>query len=324
VQKLIRDNLNQVSTGGYKVFGLTRILGRPGTTPVLVAAALLIIGVPACPQNSSNNARIPAAVLLRKAVSGELKAQADDHSHWMYQVRSRGSGKEQVKEVVETRDGDLDRLQSVNGQPITGEQQKQEDRRIERLTHKQNEQNKRKHAQEEDARQIEHLFKVLPDAVIASYGENKDDLIEILFKPNPNFHPSSREDAVFHAMTGRIWINQREDRLAEIEGHLVEEVKFAGGLLGHLDKGGEFQVKQSEVAPGHWEIALLHINMRGKALFFKTIAVQQDEVRTNFQRVPDNLTLAEAAKELQKRSPEKSVAAESSQSLRAQRKLDKN
>jgi hypothetical protein len=95
-------------------------------------------------------------------------------------------------------------------------------------------------------------------------------------------------------------------------------------LLGHLDKGGEFQVKQSEVAPGHWEIDLLHINMHGKALFFKTVAVQQDEVRTNFQRVPDNLTLAEAAKELQKRSTGRSVAAESSRSLWTQRKFDKN
>jgi hypothetical protein len=42
--------------------------------------------------------------------------------------------------------------------------------------------------------------------------------------------------------------------------------------------------------------------MHGKALFFKTITVQENEDRANFQRVADNLTLAEAAQELQRHS----------------------
>src|ERR1700681_2265619 len=157
------------------------------------------------------------------------------------------------------------------------------------------------------ARKTESLFQMLPDAVTASYGKREGELVEILFKPNPDFHPPSHEAAVFHAMAGQIWINTRQTRLVEIEGHLTSGVKFGGGLLGHLDKAGEFHVKQSEVAPGLWEITLLHVNMHGKALFFKTIAVQENEIRTNFQRVPDNLALSEAAQQLQKRSSVKSA-----------------
>jgi hypothetical protein len=48
--------------------------------------------------------------------------------------------------------------------------------------------------------------------------------------------------------------------------------------------------------------------MHGKALFFKTIAVQQDEIRSNFQRVPDDMTLAQAVEQLEKQSTEKSIA----------------
>ncbi|MGA9498006.1 MAG: hypothetical protein WBV41_19245, partial [Terriglobales bacterium] len=99
-----------------------------------------------------------------------------------------------------------------------------------------------------------------------------------------------------------IWVNEREMRLAEIEGDLIREVKFYGGLLGYLDQGGKFNVKQSEVAPGYWEVTMLDVNMHGKILFFKTISVQQNEIRSNLQRVPDNLTLAQAAEELQKRA----------------------
>jgi hypothetical protein len=151
----------------------------------------------------------------------------------------------------------------------------------------------------QDAQKTEHLLKMLPQAVVASYGERRGDLLELNFKPNPNFRPSSHEEQVFHAMVGKIWVNTKENRLAEIEGHLTQNVKFGGGLLGHLDKGGEFHVKQSEVAPGHWEITRMHVEMKGKALFFKTIGVHQEESRDAFQRVPDALTLAQGAAELQ-------------------------
>jgi hypothetical protein len=72
-------------------------------------------------------------------------------------------------------------------------------------------------------------------------------------------------------------------------------VKFGGGLLGHLDSGGQFEVKQEEVAPGYWELTLLNVNMKGKAFFFKTIGVQQKFRRTEFHQVPDDVTLAQAA-----------------------------
>jgi hypothetical protein len=101
-------------------------------------------------------------------------------------------------------------------------------------------------------------------------------------------------------MAGTIWVNTKEDRLAEIDGHLVQRVNFGGGLLGHLDEGGKFHVTQTEVAPGHWEIGVMHIDMRGKALFFKTINEQQDEERSNFRQLPKNLTIAQAAQRLEK------------------------
>ena len=274
----------------------------------VIVAAFLTFCIPALSQNSSDNAKLSAGELLRRVVNSELKAQANDHSHWMFEVKTGVSGKEQVKVAVQTREGYLDRLKFSNGQPISPEQEKQEDQRIATLLKKPDEQKKQRSAQEQDARKTERLFKMLPDAVTASYGKRQGELVEILFKPNSNFHPPSHEAAVFHAMAGRIWINTRENRLVEIEGRLTRGVRFGGGLLGHLDKGGEFHVKQSEVSPGYWEITLLHVNMHGKALFFKTIAVQENEIRTNFQRVPDNLTLSEAAEQLQKQSTVKSAS----------------
>jgi hypothetical protein len=279
----------------------------PVAAAATVMVCLLSFCIPLPAQSTSADNELSASELLRRAVDGELKGQADDHTHWMYQVKEIRSGIAEVRWVVQTKQGDLDRLLSVNGEPISPERQRQEDRRIASLLNKPDATKKQQRAQQKDARQTEDLFRMLPTAFNVRYGQRKDDLVELLFEPNPNFDPPTREASVFHSMEGRIWISLREDRLAEIEGHLVREVKFGGGLLGYLDKGGEFRVKPGEVSPHHWEISVLHVNMRGKALFFKTISVQQNEARSNFRQVPDDLTLAQAAKELQKQSEVKSA-----------------
>lgn len=112
----------------------------------------------------------------------------------------------------------------------------------------------------------------------------------------------SRESEVFHAMGGSLWLEGKQQRLAEIRGHLVTQVKFGVGLLGHLDPGGTFEVKQEPVAERYWELTALHVHMKGKALFFKTIGVQQDDFRSNFQPVPDDLSIAQGLQILRKQA----------------------
>jgi hypothetical protein len=54
-------------------------------------------------------------------------------------------------------------------------------------------------------------------------------------------------------------------------------------------------VKRAEIAAGDWEVTEMTVNMHGKALLFKSICVQQKEVHSNFERVPEDLSLADAA-----------------------------
>ncbi len=105
---------------------------------------------------------------------------------------------------------------------------------------------------------------------------------------------------VYHSMKGTLWIDRSEVRLARIEGQLFEDVNFGWGLLGHLDKGGTFKVHLKEVGPGHWETVLVDLNLRGRAVVFKTINVKQKQTFSDFHRMPDDLTLGKALEILQK------------------------
>ena len=106
---------------------------------------------------------------------------------------------------------------------------------------------------------------------------------------------------VLHHLQGTLLLDAKQKRLVEAHGLLTSEVKFGSGLLGHLDEGGTFVVKQGEVAPQHWDVLRMDIHMSGKALFFKTISIQQRERYRDYVRVPDGTTLQQAAELLKRK-----------------------
>jgi hypothetical protein len=243
-----------------------------------------------------------ASELVRSVVSNELKAADQDHSHWMYQVDTQKAGTRETNEVIETKDGTLTRLVERNGQPLTPEEQKSEDEKIDKFIADPAEQKKQQRDENDDARKMKALLSLLPKALNYSAPETSGNNAKMKFEPNPSFHPPSREAHVFHEMEGELVVNTKQRRIVEFSGHLIHAVDFGGGLLGHLDEGGTFDVRQEEVSPNYWEIALLKINMKGKALLFKTVSVQQDEKHSNFRRVSDTLTLAEGFDLLRKQA----------------------
>jgi hypothetical protein len=128
------------------------------------------------------------------------------------------------------------------------------------------------------------------------------------FSPDPRFRPPDHAAQVFHHMEGVVMVDSEQQRLAAIDGKLTSEVKFFGGILGHLEKGGTFNVEQKEVAPRIWELSVMHVHMNGKALLFKTIDVQEDETYSDFKAVPPDTSLEQAAQRL-KDTPAESAEA---------------
>jgi hypothetical protein len=255
--------------------------------------AIVLLGVPASPQ-SVPSSQVSANDLARRVITNELKFQAD-HTNWMYRLEKEQYGKKQVKEIIETKEGSLSRLLSINDRPLTAKQQEEEDRRVRELMTSRGAQQKLRRALDAETLQGRRLFKMLPDAFVFNYAGGDGNLVKLSFKPNPSFHPPSLEARVFRDMEGEMWVDCKQERLAAFDGNLTQTVKFGFGLLGHLDKGGHFEVRQAEVVPGHWDVTALSLEMTGKALVFATVDVQKRESHRDFHRVSDDLTLTQAA-----------------------------
>src|ERR1700693_4871378 len=91
-----------------------------------VIVTIILLGSSALSQSDSERLGMSANELARKVVTNELKFQAENHDHWMYQLEKEESGVKQVQEIIETNNGSLSRLLSVNGHPLDAKQQQKE------------------------------------------------------------------------------------------------------------------------------------------------------------------------------------------------------
>ena len=270
-----------------------------GGMPIPVVVALL---AGAALAQTPSSLQQPALTTVKNVIYNEMHPSSANSVHWKYRLAKTSGAKEETRAVVETHSGSVDRLVALGGQPLNGAQQADENKRILKFAHNSDEQRKALDARRKDAEQCDTFLKMIPDAFLFEYAGENGTAVMLTFKPNPRFQAPSREGRVLQQMAGEMWVDGRQQRLISISGRLMNEVKFGGGLLGHLAKGGEFTVKRAEIAPGDWELTELTVNMQGKALLFKSIAVQQKEVHSNFERMPDDLTLADAANVLLKQT----------------------
>src|SRR5256885_1700733 len=233
----------------------------------------------------------PPDQFVREVLTHELDAQSQDHSLWFFHELKTEDGTQKLLHVCQTKEGQIERLVSLNGHPLTAKQAADEDRRIRNLLHDPAEIKTRRKKDREDGEQARKLLKLFPEAFHYRYDGFAGNFVRLQFVPNPQFHPSGHSEQVFHHMEGTLLLDPAQKRLAEIDGRLTSEVKFFGGWLGHLDKGGTFSVKQQDVGGHCWELTLMNIRMNGKALFFKTINVRTFEHTTDFRPSPSGMGL---------------------------------
>lgn len=256
---------------------------------LIVLTGFLLAGLaPVCAQGGKD-----AKTIVSSAVKAELAADANDHSRWKY--KDTESDKSTISIVVQTDAGSVKRLISKDGQPLSDAEAKTEDARVQRFIHDQSELAKQKRDAVQDDKNAAELLNMLPEAFLWKVQSEDADKITLHFEPNPNFNPPDMQSRVLGTMVGELVVNKSQQRIETISGRLTQDVTIGWGLLGRLKAGGTFRVERRQVAPGLWQIIETHVHIQGKALFFKSIGQQQDEVQTDFARVPSGTTLEQAA-----------------------------
>ena len=263
--------------------------------------ALLIAGfvIPAYtqqrPASKAARAVAPEAAgdLVRDVIYNELHDREHD-SHWEYRSECLTGEQHLVREQVETDRGPIFRLIEQNGTPLDAEQQAREDERLDEYIHSPGQIARVEHAHAEDEARLAAVMAMLPTAFLFDYEGTRGREVRIGFRPNPDFAPSGYEARIIHALAGTLVVDMGLKRMIDIRGTMAERVGFGYGLLGHIEKGGTFEIHRRQVSATHWKTDLVEVHIEGKVLMLKTVSKEEREARSDFRPVPRGTTLAEA------------------------------
>ncbi len=275
-------------------------LGKSGTRVICTMAGLLALAAgtgwaaPATPE--------PPGQLVRETIYNELQDH-NRHGYWRYWIEQRVQSEVRLQEQIETEDGPVKRLVGTNGRPVNDQTREEEQARLEHLVNSPQELASHRKDYMDDEKHVAVIMALLPDAYVFEYAGQENGCHHLRFRPSPSYEPHSVEARVVHSMTGDLWIDARMKRLSRLEGRLDENVDFGFGLLGRLDKGGWFRVQRVQVSPNEWKTQRLELHLSGRAVLFKTIARDTNEVRGGFAAVPPGLNLAQGMRLLEQTDP---------------------
>ncbi|WP_035350226.1 hypothetical protein [Edaphobacter aggregans] len=273
----------------------------------LLAAALLSphlsANATAPPQTAAiASESVPASLLavpprswVVDTVARELDALHHKNSYLRYRMHIVDAKGDQVRDVIESRDGTVARLLYRDGKPLTAEQDKNERQRLNDMLA--NPDAFAKHVKNDDSgRKIaDSLMRLMPDAMIYTYvpgqpqtGKNPG-MTEIVidYAPNPMFHPPTTTAAALTGLKGRAWIDAKTKQLVRMEGNIFQGINFGWGMLAHIYPGGTLILELAEAGNGRWIFTHFTERITVRALMVKTLNIKTDIDASAFQTVPE-------------------------------------
>jgi hypothetical protein len=242
--------------------------------------------------------------LVRKVVANELKQEEVDKSRYMFKLKKVTPKGTRIQQIVQTNQGSIARTLLLDGKPPADDMRQAEEQKIQKLIGDADEQKRRQKREKEDEYRAQIMVRALPNAFFYQEIGRDGDTLKLRFRPDPNYQPQSREESIYTGMAGELWLNLPQQRLRKIDAHLFHDVDFGWGILGRLYKGGSFMVEQEQVDGNHWDTTVLKLDLRGKALLFKSLVYDEQEFESDFRRLPDHISLSEGADILKKGAPE--------------------
>jgi hypothetical protein len=253
-----------------------------------VALTLALLAATAWPQETS---------LIEKVAANEVAArQSRPHYFYVSEERSARTGGHLWKEnVAETTDGPLRRLIAIDNRPLTADEAAAEQRRIDSLVSNPDQFRRQNQAHKDDEDRATQLLQMLSSDFVLTPDGEANGCLRFNFQPKPDFRPASYQERVAHEMEGTISLKRAEDRLCTLDAKIVRPVEFGFGMLGHIDQGGRFSLARKQVDAMNWKSDHISVHINGRILMLKSLAQDQDAVRTGIRIVPKDLTLAQAA-----------------------------
>ncbi len=265
----------------------------PKVAPFLALLILAMIG------DISGQARrkaLPSAdylAMIERAAENETEA-LESPVPFQFMERLTWSWGSETRSVIETAEGRADRIVLLHDEPLQPDQQEKQKRRLEKLLRDRDAVKNELQDQKSETQRRIKMVKAFPKAFIFEFAGRENGLLQFTFRPNPQFSPKDRETQMYRGMVGAVWLEPEQERIVRIEGKLVKDVSFGWGILGHLNKGGIYEIAQTQVNPGVWRINRLNVDVKGRIFLVEGFRFFRQENNTRFHPTPESMKYREA------------------------------
>jgi hypothetical protein len=259
----------------------------------LISCALLSSGLALAETLSDAQAQ----ALVTRALATEIRVARDPNHPMRFQMRRATPRLISTKDIIETKDGNVARLLSVNDKPLGPDEDRIELSRLDTLAANPSLQKHRKDNEEGDAGIVLKLLRMLPSAFLYQYAGSFNGpggtVLRFTFTPNPRFDPPDLETQALTAMSGELRVDAAQERVLRLEGHLQQDTSYGWGILGKLNKGGWILLEQADVGDKQWRIVNVEMEMVLRVLF-KTRYINTKEQMTRYTPVPAGMDYRQA------------------------------
>jgi hypothetical protein len=236
-------------------------------------------------------------------VTAEKEIELIEHrgSYLRYRQRSVDAKGDELRDVIESKDGTVARLIRRNNQPLTSEEDEAERSRLSGLLDHPNDFFRHINRETAAKRRAIDLIRLMPDAMLYTYAPgqpqtegNRVHEVVVDYRPNPGFNAPTVLSEGLTGLRGRVWIDPATKEIVRMDGEIFHDINWGWGILAHIYPGGKVDLEQSEASGARWNLTHFHEQVTVKALMVKTMNVHAEVESMDFQALPGPMSYQDA------------------------------
>ncbi len=241
------------------------------------------------------------ATLLRRVSENQRRSRLLEMSYVYEVTRTQmtlGQNSEVKKsesltfEITPVEDGEYRRLIKRDGQPLSDNEAKKEQRKLEeslrqrvanstersRLERKRAER-RRKETQFWD--EVLKAFEFRP-AIDDTYHGRRVLAFDAI--PRPRYVPADNDLKILKKIQGRLWVDEAEAQIVRADIEFIEDLKFGAGFLAKINKGGTLKIWKTKVNDEAWFPNRSEVVVNGRIVVFKNFNLKFVSEFSNYRR----------------------------------------
>jgi hypothetical protein len=193
---------------------------------------------------------------------------------------------------------------ALNDQPLSQDEQRDEDRKLQRATEKRHNESQRERARriekyrkenERNHQMLQEMVNAFQFKLAGSAQVDGHNCWVLNAEPRPDYEPKDHEGRVLKGMKGTLWIDQSSYQWVKVRAEVVKPVTFYG-FLAKVGPGTQFSLEQEPVTGDIWMPKTFNVRVKASALGVFNESSDENDTYRDYQPMPQALALLQSTK----------------------------